>query len=60
MNVWAQINDNWRIIRHPAYEKMRGEFELQSCDTDGDYQNVAFSHDIAELGRIALTFGEDR
>jgi len=52
------IHEGYRVIRHPLYEGMRGEYELQWLAPSGDFQNVAFSHDQEELLIIAQNCGD--
>lgn len=48
----AILPEEYRIVRHQQYEGLRGEYELQWL-SNGDYQNVKFSHDQDELIRFS-------
>ena len=45
--------NDFRIVHHTNFEGARGEFELQWMDSEGDWQNVAFSSSYDTL--VAIT-----
>lgn len=44
--------DDYRIVRHPEFDGLNGEFELQWEGPNG-FENVAYSHDLDALVRFA-------
>lgn len=53
MTNQQHLPDGYRGIHHHEYEGLRGEYELQCLDQDGDWQNMAFSHDPDALFALA-------
>ena len=44
--------ENYRVLRHPEFEGLRGEYELQRLNERGDFENVAFSRDQTDFFRL--------